>query len=143
MIARHIKKDRDESPYGLENFDEELTKLQAELEDIDQQKKEALAAFDNTTSHVISEDLEGRYKEKVTSLKTEYDRVKSDISDTEEKIKALTFKIANEYESYVGKDLMTLDHLDTLINIIQAGTAATISEAITYYKKSMEEAGVK
>ena len=143
IIKRDIKRDRDESPYGLESFDEKLAKLQAELEDINQQKKDALAAFDSTTSHVISEDMEGRYQEKLTGLKSEYDKVNSDFSDTEEKIKALTLKIANEYEPYVGKDLMTLDRLDSLINIIQAGSAATISEAIAYYKKSMEEAGMK
>ena len=38
-----------------------------------------------------------------------------DLPATEEKIKVLTLNIANEYELYVGKDLMTLDHLKTLI----------------------------
>jgi len=55
----------------------------------------------------------------------------------EDKIKLLTIKVASEYEPLIGKDLMTLDRLDALINIIQAGSADTISEAITFYKQGL------
>lgn len=142
VIKRNIKRDRDESAYDLENFDEKLAKLEKEAEDINMQMNEALASFDNTTSLVISDDIESQYKEKLTNLKSEHDKASLEYSDTEEKLKALTLKIANEYEPYIGKDLMTLENLKTLINIIQAGNANTVSEAIAYYKKSMDEAGI-
>lgn len=142
VIKRHIKRDRDESVYNLADFDREIEKLEKEAEEIHTQKEEALATFDKTTSHVIADDIESRYKDKLTSLKTEHKNISSESSDIEEKIKALTLQIANEYEPYIGKDLMTLDHLKTFINIIQAGNANTISEAIAYYKKSMDEAGL-
>lgn len=141
VIKRNIKRDRDESVYDLEDFDKEIEKLEMEAKEINTQKEEALATFDKTTSHVIVDDIENQYKEKTESLKSEHKKISSDYSDTEEKIKALTLQIANEYEPYIGKDLMTLDHLMTLINIIQAGNANTISEAIAYYKKSMDELG--
>ncbi|NLK27814.1 MAG: hypothetical protein GX306_05670 [Clostridiales bacterium] len=143
VIKRNIKKDRDESSYGLENFDEELHKLEKEAADILEQKKEALEVFDSTTSHVISNDIRGHYEEKLNSLKAEYNKVSSDRLEAEEKIKALTLKLANEYEPFIGKDLMTLDHLDSLINTIHAGLASTISEAVVYYRKSLEESGLK
>lgn len=137
---KRIRKDRDESAYGLENFDEELTKLVSETADITRQKREALSTFDNSTSQVIASEIESIYKDKLLGLQEEYKKACEDSDLAEEKIKALTIKIASDYEPYIGKDLMTPERLDSLINIIQAGTAATISEAIAFQRKSMEEA---
>lgn len=142
-IRYSIKKDRDESTYGLEEFDENLANLEKEIADILDQKKEALSAFDSSTSHVISESIRSPYNEKMSAVSEEYDKAKKTSADMEEKVKALTLKIANEYEPYIGKDLMNIDNLGTLSNIINAGNATTISEAIFYYKKGMEEAGIK
>ena len=142
-IRYSIKKDRDESTYGLEEFDENLANLDQEIADILDQKKDALSTFDSSTSHVISESIREPYKEKIYAVSEEYGKAFKTSADMEEKVKALTFKIANEYEPYIGKDLMNLDYLNTLSNIINAGNATTISEAIAYYKKGMEEAGIK
>lgn len=142
-IKYSIKKDRDESTYGLEEFDENLANLDKEIAEILEQKKEALSTFDSSTSHVISESIRAPYTEKITAVSEEHDKAYKSSADLEEKVKALILKIANEYEPYIGKDLMNLDYLDTLSNIINAGNATTISEAIAYYKKGMEEAGIK
>jgi len=141
VIKRNIKRDRDESVYNLGDFDREIEKLEKEAEEIHAQKEEALTTFDKTTSHIIADDIESQYKEEITGLKSEHNKISSECSEIEEKIKALTLLIANEYEPYIGKDLMTLDHLKTFITIIQAGNADTISEAIAYYKRSMDDAG--
>lgn len=110
-IKRSIKKDRDESSYGLESFDEELSKLDEEAADIAEQKKDALLTFENTTLMVISSEIQRQYDEKISSLKTEYDKIKAEITEAEDKIKVLTLKMASEYEPYIGKDLITLDRL--------------------------------
>lgn len=137
VIKKNIKKDRDESAYGLQSFDEEMNKLLQEEEEIAQQKKEALSTFDNTTNQIIANDIQGSYEEKLSGLKEDYDKTCTESKKAEEMIKALTIKMANEYEPFVGKDLMSLERLDSLINIIQAGSAATISEAVTFYKQNM------
>jgi hypothetical protein len=136
-IKTGIKKDRDESAYGLENFDDELAKLDGELAEMAQQKKEALLTFENTTSPVITSEIRKQYEEKLTNLKTENDKISSDTARAENKIKALTLKIASEYEPFIGKDLIVLDRIESLINIIEAGNAATISEAVQFHRQNM------
>ncbi len=137
VIRRNIKKDRDESSYGLENFDEELARLSKEEAEIATEKKDALLTFDNTTSQVIAAEIMGRQEEKLAAMKADYDSVCSEAGRSADKSKALTIKIASEYEPFIGKDLMTLERLDALTNIIQAGNATTISEALAFYRQNM------
>lgn len=137
-IKKNIKKDRDESGYGLQNFDEEITKLEKEASDILVQKMEALDTFDNTTSKVIASEIQGMNEEKLTGLKETYEKTNSEVKNNEDKIKALTIKIASEYEPLIGKDLMTVEKLDSLTNIIQAGNAGTVSEAIAVYRQGVK-----
>jgi len=136
-IKRSIKRDLDESTYGLEDFDEELARLDREAQDLAAKKKEAVMTFENTTAQIISAEIGKQYDEKISGLKAEYDKIKEQTTAADEKIKALTLKIAGEYEPYLGKDLITLDNIASLINIIEAGNASNISEAIQFYRKNM------
>lgn len=135
-IKRRIKKDRDESGYGLHGYDEELARLDKDEDDILAQKKEALTVFENSTSKIISNEIQELYRDKLASLRNELEQVNVRLNQAEERIKALTLKIASEYEPFLGKDLMNLDRLEALSNIILAGNAATISEAIAFYRQN-------
>lgn len=135
-IKRSIKKDRDESGYGLHGYDEELARLDKDEDDILAQKKEALTVFENSTSRIISNEIQELYRDKLAALRNELEQVNGRLNQTEERIKALTLKIASEYEPFLGKDLMTLDRLEALSNIILAGNAVTISEAIAFYRQN-------
>ncbi|NLC18760.1 MAG: hypothetical protein GX757_05980 [Clostridiales bacterium] len=135
-IKRSIKKDRDESGYGLHGYDEELARIDKDEDDILAQKKEALTVFENSTSKIISNEIQELYRDKLASLRNELEQVNGRLNQTEERIKALTLKIASEYEPFLGKDLMNLDRLEALSNIILAGNAATISEAIAFYRQN-------
>lgn len=136
-IKSNIKKDRDESSYGLQNYDEELAQLEKEEDDLLAQKKDALETFENTTRQVIASEIQGAHEEKLSALRTENDNVSAEVKKTQDKIKALTLKIASEYEPFLGKDLITLDRLESLSNIILAGNAANISEAVAFYRQNM------
>lgn len=135
-IKRRIKKDRDESGYGLHGYDEELARIDKDEDDILAQKKEALTVFENSTSKIISNEIQELYRDKLASLRNELEQVNVRLNQAEERIKALTLKIASEYEPFLGKDLMNLDRLEALSNIILAGNAATISEAIAFYRQN-------
>lgn len=140
-IKSNIKKDRDESAYGLQSFDEEIAKLEQEAADISKQKKDSLETFDHTTMQVIAAEIKGGYEDKLTKLKQDYESTNEQVKKTDEMIKALTIKMASEYEPFIGKDLMSLERLDSLINILQAGSATTISEAIAFYRQSTNISG--
>lgn len=140
VIKKSIKKDRDESRYGLQSYDKELAKLEKEISDINGQKQEALETFDNTTKQIITSEIQEANKEKLSKLQAEYDQAREASGKTEEKIKALTIKLASEYEPFIGKDLMTLDRLESLTNIILAGNAENISEALAFYRQNIDKA---
>lgn len=140
VIKKNIRKDRDESSYGLQEYDTELAKLEQETAEIVAQKKEALLVFDQSTSQIIAAEIEGAYKEKLSSLQAELAKVSADVGKAEERIKALTLKLASDYEPFLGKDMMTVKRMEVLINILQAGNAANISEAIAFYHKNKENA---
>ena len=134
---KSIMKDMDESNYGLEQFDEQLKELEHEVKDISEQKRDALLIFDNTTSNIIATEMKGIHEEELSGLRREYEDASTEVKKVDERVKSITIKLANDYEPFIGKDFMTVDRLDILINIIKAGTADTISEAITFYKRNM------
>jgi len=136
-IKKNIKKDSDESSYGLENFDEDIEKLEGEAAEIAEQKKDALLTFENSTIMLITSEIKRQYEEKISSLKADNDKVIADTAQAENKIKALTLKIASEYEPVLGKDLINLDRIESLINIIEAGNATNISEAVQFHRQNM------
>lgn len=139
VIKNNIKRDRDESSYELQDFDAELIKLEQEFAEVGAQKKEALSSFDNTTSLIIASEIEGKYRDKLEALKAELERASTASKQAEGKIKALTIKVASEYEPFIGQEMMTLQRVDSLIGIIQAGNATNISEAVSFYKQSLEK----
>jgi hypothetical protein len=138
-IRSNIHKDRDESSYGLQDFDAELAKLEQEAAATAAQKKEALFTFDNSTGQIIAAEIGENYRPKLTEQRTEYDKTRVQVNKAEEKIKALTLKLASEYEPILGKEYMTVKRADSLIQIIEAGNAANISEAIAFHRMNSEQ----
>lgn len=134
-IKKNIRKDKDESAYGLNNYDEKLANLNREMDEIINQKREALSTFDNSTSKIIISEIQALHAEKLIAIKREHKKAKEEAEQFENNVKALTIKIARDYEPYLGKDLMSYEKLDALAGIIEAGSAKTISEAIVSYKK--------
>ncbi|MDF2486177.1 MAG: hypothetical protein K0R46_2345 [Herbinix sp.] len=139
VIRKNIRKDRDESAYGLQDYDAELAKLDQEKAEITAQRRESLATFDNSTSQIVASEIEANYKDRLSVQRAEYDKVRTASGKAEERIKALSIKMASDYEPFLGKEYMTLKRVDTLISIVQAGNATNISEAIAFYKLNLEK----
>ncbi len=134
-IRKSILKDKDESRYGLDNFNQELSELNNELKSITEQKNEALSAFENTTRFVIGEEIKARSQDELNALKKKYGEVYVEIKEAEDKIKNLSMEIANNYEVYLGKEFMSVDKIIILIDIMTDNNLKTISEAMSYYKE--------
>jgi hypothetical protein len=131
QIKNRILKDKDESPYGLEKFNQELKDLDNEVNQILEQKKDALAVFENTTRFVIGEEIKLRNQDDLNNLKAEYERVSVELKKTEGNITVLSMEIAGNYEAYLGKELMSVKKLDQLIELMKNNNLATVSDAIT------------
>ncbi|MDF2586392.1 MAG: hypothetical protein K0S41_233 [Anaerocolumna sp.] len=136
IIKNNILKDRDESKYGLDKFNQELNELETELNDINKQKQDALSVFDNTTRFVISEEIKSRTQEELDKLKLQYEKVYMEVKSMEDKIKSMSMEIASTYEAYLGKEFMSVEKLGILESFMEENGIESISEGILMYRES-------
>ena len=135
-ISKDIRKDKDESSYGLESFTGEIKELENELKSITEEKKEGMVEFETKTKCIIEAEIRADKKAELEPLKAAHAQVYGEQKKAEEKVKLFSIEITNKYESFVGKDLMTISKIDSLIEIVQAGQANTVAEAISIFKKA-------
>lgn len=138
---KSIRKDTDESGYGLESYDSELAELNGQVEAIIQQKKDALTDFENRTKVDISGEIKARFSEELEGMRAKNKAAYDEQRNLESEIKSLTLDISDRYESYVGKENLSVAMIDSLIDIINGGDALTIADAMAYYKKQLAEGG--
>ncbi len=129
-IQRGIKNDADESPYGLEQYDDELKEISTEIQRITEEEKDALNTFETTTTPQIKSEIKSRYEEELTSLREKYKETCAEQKKAEEKVKEISLMLSKQYEAYLGKDMLTVAKLDRLISRISKGEAANIGEAL-------------
>ena len=135
-IERRIKRDKDESVYSLDRYDEEINKLQDDIDIVANRKKEAIATFDNNTKAIITKEIRGRHEEQLLDLKTKLKQLSEKIKHNNENIKYLSLELVDNYEAYLGKEFMYVEKIDQLIALIEDKNLQNISEAITMYRKS-------
>lgn len=141
VIAKTIRRDKNESVYNLEKFDDEIAQLTQDMDQVSKKKKDALNTFDTVTRTILSDEITGNHRE-------ELDRMQADLEETTENLKSMrsliketALSMTDHYEVYVGKDFMTMERLETLNRIIKSRAASNISEAIVVYKSGNYEDG--
>ncbi len=133
-IQKGIKNDADESTYGLEQYDDELNEITAEIARVTEEEKQSVSAFETETTPQIKAEIKGRYAEELSSLKTTYAEVCADQKEMEDKVKEYSLMMSKQYEAYLGKEMLTVQKLDKLIAHISNGEAQDISEALALEK---------
>lgn len=137
-VSRRIEKDKDDSNYDLGDYDsriEDLTKQRAELA---AKKKEALAEFDNNTKKAITDEITERAEKDIALLEETCANTKKEIDELHVKIKQDKLALSNNYEVFLGKDVMNPDALNRMYALMDMGNIATIQEALTEYRKEKE-----
>lgn len=129
-IRKGIRKDQDESIYGLEQYDDELKEIDAEIRKISEEEKKALSVFETESTPQIKKEIKCRYEEELTSLRKTQKQVVAEQKETEEKIKDFSLMMSKQYEIYLGKDMLTVAKLDKLISYIEKGEASDIGSAL-------------
>lgn len=135
-----IRKDKDESGYELTRFDTEIKELEAQVAEIIEEQKRALTDFEQTAKKDVSDEIRIRYVDELDRMKNEAEAAYNEQRTSEDRIKQLNLDISVKYESYMGKDMMNVATIDSLIAIIEGGDAVTISDALVYYKNQLAEA---
>ena len=129
-IRKGIKNDKDESTYGLEQYDAELEEISAEIRRITEEEKAELTNFETVTAMQIKAEIKGRYEEELTSLRETLKETDTEQKKMEDKVKEYSLMMSKQYEAYLGKDMLTVPKLDKLISRIKSGEAANIGEAL-------------
>lgn len=133
-----ITKDKDESIYGLYSYDEKISGLKAQGEDIAKDKQDALTVFENETKDLIIQEIHGRRLGKLKELKGNLKQIKEEIAKVEGEIQDMTLAITNQYEAYLGKQYMKEEVLNEFIQLMETENIKTVGEAIKVYKESYE-----
>ena len=77
VITGTIRKDRNESLYNLEKYDDEIARLTQELYEVAAKKKEALNTFETVTKNILQDEIEHSHREKIGELEHQYADVKA------------------------------------------------------------------
>lgn len=133
-IAKSIRKDKNETVYNLEKFDDEIAQLEQDKLQAERQKKEALNTFETVTKTIISDEIMENHKEEMGQMESDLVKTAAELRDTQSAARAKALYITDHFEVYAGKEYMTLEKLEVLEEMIVSGKAANLSDAIINYK---------
>ena len=137
-IKKMIKKDKDDSDYNLAEYDFHISETEKELEDIDIKKKNGINNFDNSTRHIIADEILTAAKPKIDELESRHIIINNTINRVSKELKDKNIYISENYEVYLGREFLEEEKIDALANIMDKAIVTNLREAIEEYKNSME-----
>ena len=140
VIAKTIRRDKNETIYNLQKFDDEIAQLDQDVAEINRKKKEALTTFDTVTRTIISDEITANNKEEIERMEDELTNLSEKLRSTRTAAKEKAMFVTDNYEVYIGKGFMTQEKLAALENIVRSGAASNISDAVSVYKSQKETA---
>jgi len=141
-IARRIKKDKDESEYNLNQFDDEMKDITEDIHRILEEKKAALIEFEKDAKQVLADSIRDKYSEELNGLKAYLAESREEQKTATARAKELNLLIAKKYEPYLGKENLSLDVIDQLESRLDSGASKTIGEALKLLREETSVAEV-
>lgn len=138
-ISRNIRKDKDDTRYGLENYNAKLEDVRVQLEDLSFKRKDALRVFDDSTRQTVSDEIRNSSQAEIDGYKKRLAELTTELSGVRAYIKQRKIYIAENYEVFLGKEMVDAETLAALLEISEKNQAATISELIELYKQPVSE----
>lgn len=139
-IARRIRKDKDESEYNLDRFDDEMKDITDEIHRILEEKKEALIDFEKDAKNVLADGIREKYSEELDEKKKYLATTREEQRAAAARAKELSLLIAKKYEPYLGKENLSLDIIDQMEVRLDSGAAKTIGEALKLVQEALRSA---
>ena len=129
-IQHGIKTDKDESLYGLEEYDAQISEFQSSLESKITERDEALKVFDEETSLSIKDEIEKENIPVIEQLEAELSEMENGLNEQKAEVVSLGEEISNSYGVFLGKKNMSEERIDKMIGLMQEGKAETIMQAL-------------
>lgn len=139
VIITSIRREGDDDAYDLGMYDDEIAKLEQELADMNAKKRDAVSTFDSVTSTILTDEISAPGKKRIQELTAACAGFRNELEDIEQKRKENKIQIADQYESYIGRDFLDPEKLQALQDILSQGAAANISEAREVYRSRLEK----
>ena len=132
-ITNAVRKDKDESQYNLEKYDQKLYEIKEEAKVIAAKRQEELTVFETKEKQQIIDAIRNRRRDGLEAVKRNYKENTEKYELGEKAIADQKEMIQEKYIRYLGEDFMDYDTLQDLITIIEEGDANTVEEAINFY----------
>jgi len=91
------------------------------------------------TRTIISDEIEGSRREEMLALEEEIKELSAQLHSLEDSIRDQNIHITDTFGPYLGNEFLEPDRLSELSKLIQSGSAANITEAITLYKAGSQK----
>ena len=134
-----IRQDSDESGYELEKFDTKINELRKQIDTIVEEKQDAITQFENKTKKDIATEIHTRYFEEIEEDQKALERTFEEKHAVEAELSEITVKISKNYEAYLGKEVLSVSVIESLIDIINDGGAETVGDALEQYKRTVDK----
>lgn len=128
--SKTIRHDKDESQYGLEGYDAEITNLQNVVGEKMSQRDAALKVFDEQTAVQIREEIQNENQPTIDKLEEEVNVCRQELQAAQAQAEQAAEMVTNNYEIYLGKKNTSVEKIDAMIALIQEGKAPTIMKAV-------------
>lgn len=139
VITTSIRRDRDEARYNLEKFDDEIARIEQELLEITNKKKDAVNTFEQVTKTIISDEIETNNRARLEELQTGFESVSKDLREAQTQIKEKTLEVTDRYEPYLGKEFLDALKISELSSFIQNKSAENLTEAMDIYRQNKKQ----
>lgn len=136
-IARRIRRDKDESEYNLNRFDDEMKDITGEINQVLEEKKEALIEFEKTAKKVLEDSIREKYQDELDELKRYLATTREEQKTATARAKELSLLFAKKYEPYLGKENLSLEVIDQLLARLESAEAGTIAEALRQRQEAL------
>jgi len=129
-LKKEINKDSNESHYHLEEYDDELSRLNQERNEVIAQKQNALHSFETVNQNIIRDEMENTEKERLTTLKEQWQQASQERNSLEGKAQELQISITQKFEQFIGKKHLNEEDLHRMIQFLQEGQCKSLTEAV-------------
>ena len=133
-ISNRIKKSQDEALYHLEEYDNEINRLQGQMEETVNQRQAALDLFESDVRHQITAEVTAEKEEATQAVEQRLEDARKAQMTLDNEIEAMETTIREEYEPLFGKDLLHRSKLDSLSQFCEEHADLSVEEAVGQYR---------
>lgn len=133
-VSKNIRKDKSDAPYDLAQYDTEIAARKQEYSELQTQKTSALYQFDNETKQQLIAEIDGIYAERVKAAAEAAQSAAAAAAELEKRISDAEGRLSGEFVQYIGSENLNHDTVAGMLQLIESGEAASVSDAIAKLK---------